>query len=114
MERNLPEIVDIVRLWLPRTSSDGRNVGSSTTSSPESESKWSELSFRWWKWFWTPFIKLACKFALLLILLFIVLLLLLLDAFNGGGNGGGGGPENDECQNNELNLYSKWIFFNKL
>jgi len=31
-------MVDMVRLWLPRTSSDGLKLGSSTTSSPESES----------------------------------------------------------------------------
>lgn len=28
----------MVRLWLPRTSSEGRRLGSSTTSRPESES----------------------------------------------------------------------------
>lgn len=86
---NLPEIVDMVRLWFPRTNSDGRKVGSSTTSKPKSESISSEsLSF--------PLMGIAlsaepvCTSAVIIgtgIAWFAWL-----GAFNGGGSGGGGGP----------------------
>ncbi len=72
---------DIVLLWLPLTNSDGRRVGSSSTSNPESESGasvawigdcrlcWLILLFNWIACCWLGF-----------------------GAFSGGGNGGGGGP----------------------
>lgn len=88
---NSPEMVDMVRLWFPRTNSDGLKVGSSTTSKPKSESISSEslstafpfvcaLSFGPFE----PFCicggsidAMWCGW---------------LGAFSGGGKGGGGGP----------------------
>lgn len=93
-----PEMIDILRLWLPRTKSEGLSVGSSTTSNPESESGGDSLAATegWW-WFCPPFVTLYvwywlgwyenccwwwCRWPVLPPWL---------GAFSGGGNGGGCG-----------------------
>lgn len=86
---NAPDMIDMLLLLLPLTSSLGRNVGSSTTSSPESDSKLHVSASTWLKSMLSASESLLSLFAFLAKLWWLFI--------KGGGNGGGkGGASIDE------------------